>query len=118
MVSFAAVILAVVNQDGTLNTADNPAAQGSAITVYVTGLGQTSPASVDGKINTSAAAKPLAPASANVSGSVTAPVEFVGSAVGLVAGITQVNLRIPVAKYPANPNSITVNFATAPLFLK
>jgi uncharacterized protein (TIGR03437 family) len=118
VVSFAAVILAVVNQDGTLNTADNPAAQGSAITVYVTGLGQTSPASVDGKINTSSAPKPLAPVSASVNGSVSAPVEFVGSAPGLVAGITQVNVRIPVAKYPANPNSITVNFATAPLFLK
>lgn len=38
------------NQDGTLNGPDNPAARGSAVTLFATGLGLTQPPSVDGSI--------------------------------------------------------------------
>ena len=42
------------NQDGTLNTANNPASRGSTVSFYVEGLAQTSPAFVDGQMVTTA----------------------------------------------------------------
>lgn len=47
----APYILTIVNQDGTVNSADHPAAQGSVVAIYVTGLGLTSPLSQDGSVN-------------------------------------------------------------------
>ena len=41
---------AIVNQDGTINSAGHPAPKGSYVVMYGTGLGQTTPASVDGTI--------------------------------------------------------------------
>ena len=38
----------VMNQDGTMNSASNPAAGGSTITLYGTGQGQVSPTVIDG----------------------------------------------------------------------
>jgi uncharacterized protein (TIGR03437 family) len=109
-------ILAVANQDGTANSATNPALQGSVISVYVTGLGQTNPAGVDGQVNTSNAAVPLAPVNPYVGGIATPP-QFVGAAVGMVAGITQVNLQVPAGKYPASGSSVSVNSAAAALYV-
>jgi len=39
-----------VNQDGTANSADNPAPVGSIVTVWATGLGPTAPAEADGML--------------------------------------------------------------------
>jgi uncharacterized protein (TIGR03437 family) len=39
----------VVNQDGTFNSAENPAARGSIVSFWATGQGQTSPPSIDGQ---------------------------------------------------------------------
>ena len=41
---------AILNQDGTVNSANNPAAVGSYISIYATGDGQTAPPGVDGKL--------------------------------------------------------------------
>src|SRR5215469_12646161 len=41
---------AVVNQDGTINGPQNPAAIGSVVSLYVTGLGPLSPTPADGGI--------------------------------------------------------------------
>jgi uncharacterized protein (TIGR03437 family) len=41
---------AALNQDGTLNTAANPAQPGSTVSVFATGLGPISPAAADGAI--------------------------------------------------------------------
>jgi uncharacterized protein (TIGR03437 family) len=109
-------ILAIANQDGTANSATNPAPQGSVIVVYVTGLGQTYPASVDGQINTSPAAVPVAPVSAFVGGQASPP-EYVAAAAGLVAGISQVNVRVPVNNIASGATSIGVNSADATLFV-
>jgi len=40
---------AALNQDGSINTAVNPAPAGSIVSLFATGEGQTSPAGVDGK---------------------------------------------------------------------
>jgi uncharacterized protein (TIGR03437 family) len=41
---------AVVNQDGTINGPQNPAAIGSVVSLYVTGLGPLSPTPADGSV--------------------------------------------------------------------
>ena len=43
---------AAINQDGTINSASNPAPIGSVISLYATGGGQTLPAGMDGQVST------------------------------------------------------------------
>jgi uncharacterized protein (TIGR03437 family) len=109
-------ILAVANQDGTANSATNPAQQGSVIVDYMTGLGQTNPASVDGQINTSPGAVPIAPVAAFV-GNISSPPQYVAAAVGLVAGISQVNVLVPVSNYTSSGITVSVNSANAALYV-
>jgi len=116
IVAQAPEILAVVNQDGTSNSAANPAAQGSVITVYVSGLGQTNPASVDGTVNPSNAAMPLVPVSGFVDRYPVMP-QFAGVAKGLVAGIMQVHLLVPTGAYGSSSSSVSVNAANAPFYV-
>ena len=44
------VYAAALNQDGTINSADNPAAPGSIVSIFATGLGPISPAQADGTL--------------------------------------------------------------------
>src|SRR5262249_18773948 len=44
--------LVALNDDGSLNGAQNPAKVGSEVAVFATGLGQTTPASMDGVART------------------------------------------------------------------
>jgi uncharacterized protein (TIGR03437 family) len=86
---------AIVNQDGTMNSPDNPAPVGSVISLYTTGEGQTVPDGVDGKPAVYPAPVPVAqPVSARIGG-VSAPVQYAGGAPGEVAGVMQVNVQIP-----------------------
>lgn len=93
-------VLAVLNEDLTPNSPANPAKLGSNITLYVTGAGQTNPASVDGQRNDPPYAPP--PVSIQVAtGSQfefgkpiywdNLEVTFAGAAPGMVAGILQIN---------------------------
>jgi hypothetical protein len=52
-------IFIVLNQDYSINSAANPAAQNSVLNLYATGEGQTNPPGVDGKIATDVLPKPL-----------------------------------------------------------
>ena len=85
---------AVLNQDGTLNDAGSPAARGSIVSLFATGLGQTIPASTTGHRAEQAGgmANPVTLRIANV----PAEVLYAGPAPGLV-GVTQINARIPAA---------------------
>jgi uncharacterized protein (TIGR03437 family) len=87
-------IIAVANQDGTLNSEDNPAAAGTVAALYITGAGQTNPPGTDGETYTSPFVTPASFPAVSVNGFVEAPA-FVGASVGLVAGILQVNLFVP-----------------------
>ena len=42
--------LAALNQDGTVNSADNPASPGSIVSIFATGLGRMTPAAIDGAV--------------------------------------------------------------------
>jgi uncharacterized protein (TIGR03437 family) len=87
---------AVINQDGTLNSASNPAPRGSIIAIYTTGTGALSPQIPDGSLGPSTPPfpAPVLNISAQI-GQSTAQVVFAGQAPALIAGLTQVNVQIP-----------------------
>ncbi len=91
---------AVLNQDGiTGNSAATPAAKGSVIAVYMTGEGQTNPGGADGAIApgvVSGLKVPKLPVTATVGG-MDASVKYYGSAPGIVNGVMQVNVEIPLS---------------------
>jgi uncharacterized protein (TIGR03437 family) len=101
---------AAVNQNKSINSVDSPAPLGSIISLYVTGEGQTSPAGVDGKPAAIPLPQPLLPVSVTMSGQ-PATVTYQGGAPTLVAGLMQVNVRIPqnlVQTFAAGPVQIPV----------
>jgi uncharacterized protein (TIGR03437 family) len=89
----------VWNQDGTVNSPDNPAATGSIIVIYATGQGVTSPPSQTGAFPVDFYAEPQAPTSLRI-GNVEAELLFRGQAPG-TSGVMQVNARVPMGLGPA-----------------
>jgi len=86
---------AAFNQDGSLNSPSNPAEKGSILVLYGTGEGQSNPAGVDGRISTGfALTTPVLPVTVLING-VSAEIIYAGAAPGLVAGVMQLNVRIP-----------------------
>ena len=84
-----------VNQDGTPNSADNPAAPGSVVTLWATGAGQPSSNAPAAGVSLAARLPRAAqPVRAEIGGQ-TAEVLYAGTAAGLVDGLIQVNLRVP-----------------------
>lgn len=86
---------AVVNQNFTYNTATTPAAQGSYISVYATGGGQTSPASTDGEVTPGALNLALQQYVSATIGGKPATVVYSGAAPGDVTGVVQFNIQVP-----------------------
>ncbi len=92
-----------LNQDGSLNSSANPASGGSIVTVFVNGAGMMNPAAAegsDGQLNQA----PVLPVSATYSteydiryGRDPSPltITYAGGSPGLLAGLMQVNLRLP-----------------------
>ena len=87
------------NQDGSANTAKNPAAAGSLITLYATGEGQTSPNGIEGK-PVSVATLPILPVTATIGG-LAATVQSAAEVVGNV-GVMQVTVQIPGGVQPGH----------------
>jgi uncharacterized protein (TIGR03437 family) len=108
--------LTIVNQDGSMNSAKHPAPQGSGVTVYVTGLGLTLPLSQDGSVSAMPLPVPVTPVTTWVGVQQVQP-QFVAAADGLIAGITQINLQIPVAAYSSDPTELSVNGTSALLYI-
>ena len=100
---------AALNQDGSVNSATNPAPRASVISIYATGEGQTSPPGVTGSVTQSNINTPLLPVTAKIGG-IEATVQYAGSAPGEVAGLLQVNIMIPqgVSSGPAVPLTVSV----------
>jgi uncharacterized protein (TIGR03437 family) len=85
---------AALNQDGSVNSVSNPAGAGSIVVFYGTGEGQTNPAGQDGVIATGVYPTPVQAVSVQIGGQ-TAQVLYAGAAPGEVAGLLQINARIP-----------------------
>jgi uncharacterized protein (TIGR03437 family) len=92
---------AILNEDGTLNSAANPARNGFVISIFGTGGGQTNPRSVDGQVAGAPSPGALPPRIQDVQ--VFGPstdgqpyqVLYAGSAPGLISGVFQINARLP-----------------------
>jgi uncharacterized protein (TIGR03437 family) len=83
-----------INQDGSPNGPSRPAAAGSFLTLFLTGEGQTIPGGIDGKIAVSPAPAPQQDVAVTIGGK-PATVQYAGGAPGAVAGVMQLNVRVP-----------------------
>ena len=84
----------ILNQDGTANSAQNPAAKGSYVAIYANGLGAIAPPLTTGQVPPSTPLSLTAATPSVVIGGVIAPVIFSGAAPPY-PGIYQVNVQIP-----------------------
>ncbi len=91
--SAAAEVLHLINQDGTVNSPSNPAAVGSIMTLYVSGLGVPAGFVTDGSVGT--ATQQTFPSGVSVIFDDPAPITYIGPAPGFVSGITQINYVVP-----------------------
>jgi uncharacterized protein (TIGR03437 family) len=91
---------AILNQDNTLNWGGHLAAPGSIVQMFLTGEGQTNPPGVTGAITTATlpppqvTPAPVLPIQVWIYGQ-PAVYTYAGEAPGNVAGVMQLNVRIP-----------------------
>jgi uncharacterized protein (TIGR03437 family) len=88
---------AALNQDGTINSALNPAAPGSIVSIFATGLGPISPAQADGTLVGFPLPMNVLPVNveAGVPGHTTNfEITYSGPAPMLVSGASQINFRV------------------------
>ena len=98
---------AILNQDSTANSPANPAAAGSVVVLYGTGEGLTDPAGVDGRLAAEVLPRPRLPVSVRIGGR-EAAVVYAGAAPGLVAGVLQINVRVPPEVTPGSAVPVVV----------
>jgi len=102
---------AILNQDGSYNSDSNPAHPGDTIVLFATGEGQTIPAGVTGQIAATSLPKPVLPVSVTIGG-MPAVLAYYGAAPNLVAGLCQINVRLPAGISPGDqPVIVTVGSA-------
>jgi uncharacterized protein (TIGR03437 family) len=109
----------MLNEKGCCNSARNPAARGSIAALYATGAGQTNPPGIDGSIPPTGRISdypvPVLPVRVTVGGR-PAEILYAGAAPHAVAGLLQVNFRVP-ADAPtggAIPLVLTVGDSSSP----
>jgi uncharacterized protein (TIGR03437 family) len=85
---------AILNQDGSLNTAANPADKGSVIALYADGGGMVDPPMNAGDVAGTHLSTLTLPVSATINGA-DVQVPYAGIAPGLVVGVNQINVRLP-----------------------
>jgi uncharacterized protein (TIGR03437 family) len=102
------------NQDGTLNSAANPAPKGSVVVLYATGTGQTTPAGTDGTAPPLADFPVLKPPALVTIGSQNAQVLYAGDAPGFV-GLTQINVVVPSSVMGSGAQPVTLEAGGFPL---
>lgn len=103
----------VLNQDYTLNGPSNPAARGSAVSFYATGIGPTSPC-VDGQTYQTNFPLATLPVIAGV-GNLGAQVLYAGQAPYFMTGVDQINIVVPSGSPTGSvPLSLLVNGIFSP----
>ena len=115
--------LAVTNQSGTVNSALNPAAPGSYVSLWATGL--VSPGVIDGAVATVANnyCSSCRVTFTTYNFNVTETVQYAGPSPGLIDGLTQINVMIPPtqrqppSQTPQLQVSLTTSGALLPTFL-
>jgi uncharacterized protein (TIGR03437 family) len=105
---------AALNQDTSFNSAAHPEVRGRIVVFYATGAGQTVPAGNDGHLVQGALPVLTLPVQVFIGG-LQAEVLYAGPAPQMVAGVMQVNARIPmeIAASPAVPLVLRVGNANS-----
>ena len=103
---------AALNENGSLNSAANPATPGSIMVLFATGEGQTDPIGIDGKLTAVPLPQPQLPVSVSFGG-IDGQVLYAGGAPGLTAGLLQINVRVPVNVQPGTEVPLIVNVGSA-----
>ena len=98
---------AILNQDNTVNASGNPAAKGSIISIYMTGAGETNPASVEGAVTSGTPLLKL-PVVVTIGGVQATNVTYAGGAPGAIVGLTQVNVQVPAGAPAGNGIPVVV----------
>jgi len=104
-------IFVITNPDGTVNSPANSVASSGYLVIYGTGEGQTTPAGVDGGVNTTVFPKPNLPVTVQIGGQ-NAPVLYAGAAPDFVAGVLQVNVTIPAGVTGTVPLQLNIGTAS------
>jgi trimeric autotransporter adhesin len=99
------------NQNLSVNSATNPAAPGSLISLYLTGGGQTSPTSTDGSLASPPLPLLTLPVAVTIGGQ-QAQVSFAGGAPGQVAGMVELTVEVPSGIQPGNAVPVTVQIGS------
>jgi uncharacterized protein (TIGR03437 family) len=102
---------AILNEDGSLNSASNPARRGSVISIFATGGGEAAPGVVDGQLISDIRPATRLPVSVffdlgNNEHEVRqrqGEVLYAGGVPGSVAGLLQVNVRVPADAVDTGP---------------
>ncbi len=83
-----------LNEDGTVNSVANPLTCGKVAVFYGTGEGQTTPGGVNGLPAATSFPKPVLPVMVTIGGK-NAEVSYAGAAPYMVAGVIQINAKVP-----------------------
>lgn len=108
---------AILNQDGSLNSASTPAAPEQVVILFGTGEGLTTPLQSDGQLTPAVEPLPRPRLPVKVSiGGLDCPVLYAGAPPGLVAGALQINVQLPanVPRGEAVPVVLSVGEASSP----
>ncbi len=100
------------NEDGTRNGRQNPARRGSVIVFYAVGLGETAPGGVDGKIASGQPSIPVTEIFVQIGG-LDAEILYAGSTFGSIAGVFQLNVRVPLTGETGEATPISISAAGA-----
>jgi uncharacterized protein (TIGR03437 family) len=92
---------AALNQDGSLNSSRSPGRASEVLVLFGTGEGQTLPLGQDGAITGADTPRPVQPVRVTIGGR-EGVVLYAGAAPGLVAGVFQVNVRLPADVSPGD----------------
>lgn len=88
--------VAALNEDGSVNSAANPAEAGKLIVIYGTGAGTFRSHPVDGAVIGFPLPEFLTPLTLEI-GDSPAEISYAGPAPGLVSGVFQINARVPAS---------------------
>jgi uncharacterized protein (TIGR03437 family) len=103
---------AILNaRDGSVNSALNPALRGDWVSIFATGAGVTTPASVDGILASAPLPVPNAPVSVTIGG-LPCLLNYQGAAPGLVSGVLQVNAQVPAGLSPGSAVPVQLAIGT------
>jgi uncharacterized protein (TIGR03437 family) len=102
---------AILNEDGSLNSASNPAPRGSVISIFATGGGEAAPGIVEGQLVGDIRPRTTLPVSVifdlgnneHLVQQQQGEVLYAGGVPGSVAGLLQVNVRVPADAVDTGP---------------